>query len=59
MCHGEIIERCENNADSDDNLVSAYNKANDTEYNILPAENYSFTNKTLLLKMEKVYLEIL
>ena len=46
-------------ADSDDNLVSAYNKANDTEYNILPAENYSFTNKTLLLKMEKVYLEIL
>ena len=34
-------------ADSDDNLVSAYNKANDTEYNILPAENYSFTNKTV------------
>ena len=37
-------------ADSDDNLVSAYNKANDTEYNILPAENYSFTNKTVTIE---------
>lgn len=37
-------------ADSDDNLVSVYNKANDTEYNILPAENYSFTNKTVTIE---------
>ena len=37
-------------ADSDDNLVSAYNKANDTEYNILPAENYSFSNKTVTIE---------
>lgn len=46
-------------ADSDDNLVSAYNKANDTEYNILPAKIILSPIKLLLLKMEKVYLEIL
>lgn len=34
---------------NDDNLVDAYNKANDTEYNVLPAENYSFINKTVTI----------
>ena len=59
MCHGEIIERCET-ADSDDNLVSVYNKANDTRnitYYLLKIILSPI--KLSLLKMEKVYLEIL
>ena len=44
-------------ADSDDNLVSAYNKANDTAYYLLKIILSPI--KLLLLKMEKVYLEIL
>ena len=50
MCHGRLSKDVKITADSDDNLVSAYNKANDTEYNILPAENYSFTNKTVTIE---------
>lgn len=34
---------------NDDNLVDVYNKENDTEYNILPSENYSFINKTVTI----------
>ena len=47
-------------ADSDDNLVSVYNKANDTRnitYYLLKIILSPI--KLLLLKMEKVYLEIL